>query len=98
MKILNLPVLWFDKKEHQPDKISNKVTNSCRGLHGFSDRYIGHALIITTTAVFCIFGALVLEWRTGLVALIVIPLMILTQSFQMAFVMGLSESKEKIYN
>jgi ABC-type multidrug transport system fused ATPase/permease subunit len=97
-KTLNLPVAWFDKQENQPDTVTNTVTNSCRALHGFADRYIGHALIILTTVVLCIAGTLIFEWRTGLVALVLIPLMILAQSIQMASVKGLSASKEKIYN
>jgi ATP-binding cassette, subfamily B, bacterial len=97
MKILNLPVPWFDKKEHQPGTITNTVTNSCRALHGFTEKYISHVLIIITTIVVCVIGSLIFEWRTGLVSLVLIPMMIFSQAIQLAFVNGMAESKGKIY-
>ena len=57
-----------------------------------------HVFIIISNILFSLIGAVIFEWRTGLTAFGLIPLIILSQYIQLGFVQGLAASKGKIYN
>jgi len=56
---------------------------------------MAHLIINISTLVFGIILALVYEWRTALVALGLLPLIILSQAVQMAYSNGLVEDTDK---
>lgn len=59
--------------------------------------FVPHLLIIIVNILFSLVGALVFEWRTGLTSFGLIPLIVISQGVQLSFVLGLTESKNKIY-
>jgi len=73
------------------------VTQGCRVIQGFTQRYIAYLILIILNILFSLIGAVAFEWRTGLTAVGLVPLIILSQAIQLAFIKGLTESKDKIY-
>ena len=97
-KILKMPVAWFEDPLNQPQKITAELTNSCKTIYSFVEMYLSHISIILTNILVSIIGAIVFEWRTGLTSLGLIPLIIISQGIQLAFIKDLTEGKGKIYS
>lgn len=52
---------------------------------------------IATCVIYSIAGGIALDWRTGLTSLALIPLIILSQGIQFAFIQGFSSQKASVY-
>jgi ABC-type transport system involved in cytochrome bd biosynthesis fused ATPase/permease subunit len=92
-----MPVSWFERKKNQPEKLTNTVTQGCRVIQGFTQRYVAYLILIVLNILFSLIGAVAFDWRTGLTAVGLIPLIMVSQAIQLAFIKGLTESKDKIY-
>jgi ABC-type multidrug transport system fused ATPase/permease subunit len=54
--------------------------------------------IIIINICICVIGAIYFDWRTGLTALSLIPLILIAQSFQFKFLSGYADFKGKAYD
>lgn len=53
--------------------------------------------MVLVTVIYSLIGSLIFEWRTSLASFGLIPLIILSQGIQMAFVTSFAETKMKFY-
>lgn len=60
--------------------------------------YVAHLVLITVNILISLIGSVIIEWRTGLTSMALIPLLIVAQGIQLAFVKGFTETKDKIYS
>jgi ABC-type multidrug transport system fused ATPase/permease subunit len=95
--VLRLPMSWFDREENQPDRVTSKITTSCKTVYSFVKLEISCILITFLSLMVAIIGSIALEWRTGLAALALIPFMALLQIAQLSYTFGFSEGTGKIY-
>ena len=70
---------------------------ACKHLYVFMKMFLCHFIIVITNILYSLIGAVVFEWRTGLTAFGIIPLIIISQLMQSSFVHGMTESKGKMY-
>lgn len=92
-----MPVSWFHHSDRQPEKLTSVMTQSCKTLYNFLKEYTPHLIFVLSSIVSSMIGALAFEWRTGLTSFGLIPLIMLSQAIQLAFIQGMAESKSKIY-
>ena len=55
-------------------------------------------MLITVNILISLIGSVIIEWRTGLTSMALIPLLIVAQGIQLAIVKGFTETKDKIYS
>ena len=59
-------------------------------LYNFVEIYIPQLTLIIVNVIASLVGAIIFEWRTGLTAMGLIPLIILAQAIQLGFIQGFS--------
>lgn len=74
-----------------------KLTTSCKAIHGLLNLEIPILISIAICIVYSIAGGIFLDWRTGLTSLGLIPLIVLSQAIQFAFIQGFATQKSAIY-
>ena len=74
-----------------------RLTSSCKTMYNFAQLFLPNLVMIINNIICCVIGAAIFEWRTGLTALALIPLIILAQAIQLGFMQGFSEFKGKIF-
>lgn len=97
LKMLNLPVPWFDRPENNSGTLSTYLNSSCLKIQG---------LITGTISVFCqnfgiigtgIFIGFYFEWRSALVTLGILPLMAIAGGLSEFFRTGLDDKSLEAY-
>ena len=97
VKLLNLPLSWFEREENQYEKVIMKLTSNCKIIHSFFSLELAAFTILLANIIFSLIGALYFEWRTALSTLGMIPLILLSQVIQFTFINGFMEEKGKFY-
>lgn len=97
LKILKMPVPWFDKPKNSSGNISTRLASDCHTVNGLLTTYLGLLIQILTTLISGIIIAFLYEWRTSLVAFGLLPIMIISGAIQMAFTQGFSDKTDKAY-
>jgi ABC-type multidrug transport system fused ATPase/permease subunit len=90
-----MPVPWFEDQQHGDGHIGASLENDCRIVNSIFTTYMARLIMNISTLIFGISMALYYEWRTALVALGLLPLIIISQAVQMAYSNGLSESTDR---
>ena len=80
-----MPIPWFDKPENSSGSLAARLAADCASVNELITTYISVSIQCLTTLVAGATVALIYEWRTSLVALGLLPLMILSGVVQMAF-------------
>ena len=88
-----MPIAWFERPNNSPEKIISTISISCKALYSFQKLFINYFLMISTSIIFSLVGAIIFEWRTGSTTIALLPLILLSQFIQFGFVQGLSASK-----
>lgn len=90
-KILKMPVEWFDKSENNCGVLSKRLGADCLTINGMATTYIYIMIGSATTFIAGVVIALIYEWRTALVALGFMPLVMLAGAIRTKFRSGLTQ-------
>ncbi len=80
-----MPGAWFDKPKNSSGALSARLASDCSTVNGLMTTFISIFIQSLTTLISGIVIAFIYEWRTSLVALGMLPLMIISGAVQMAF-------------
>ena len=72
-----MPIVWFDKPRNSCGSISASLASDCERVNGLITTYISIVFQNLTTLICGIIIAFIYDWRTTLVALGLIPLMVI---------------------
>ena len=92
-----MPIVWLDQPKNSSGSLSARLASDCQTVNGLTTTYI---CILVQNIANLIAGmtiALVFEWRTALVAIGLIPLMMIAGAIQMAFTTGFSAKTDVAY-
>lgn len=95
--MLKMPVRWLDLPRNSSGALSARLASDCKTVNGLTTTYISILMQNIANLVAGIVIALVFEWRTALIAMGLIPLMILVGAIQMAFTNGFSSNTDAAY-
>ena len=76
-KILKMPITWFDEPKNASGALSSRLATDCESVNGLITTLIAIVIQSVTTLIAGVVIALIYEWRTSLVALGLLPLMII---------------------
>lgn len=96
-KILKMPIPWFDKEKNSSGSLSARLASDCKAVKGLVTTYINVTITSVVTLIAGVVIALIYEWRTSLVALGLLPLIVISGVIQMAFTDGFSDKTDKVY-
>lgn len=77
LKMLKMPIAWLDQPRNSSGALSARLASDCQTVNGLTTTYISIIAQNIANLVAGIVIALIYEWRTSLVAIGLIPLMIL---------------------
>ena len=95
--MLRMPVPWFDKPENASGSLAARLAADCALVNQLLTTFIAVMIQSLVTIVAGITIALIYEWRTSLVALGLIPLILLSGIIQMNVTQGFSDKTDKVY-
>ena len=72
-----MPVYWFDRTDNNCGVLSTRLGTDCQTINGMATTYIYIMIQSLSTLVAGIIIAFIYEWRTSLVALGTMPLVVL---------------------
>ena len=78
MKILKMPIAWFDKPKNASGSLSARLASDCHAVNGLITTFFSITIQSATTLLAGVIIAFVFEWRTSLVALGLLPFMIIS--------------------
>ena len=83
LKILKMPIPWFDKPKNSSGALSARLASDCKAVNGIVTTFISISIQSATTLIAGVVIALIYEWRTSLVALGLLPLIVISGMVQM---------------
>ena len=92
-----MPIAWLDQPRNNSGALSARLASDCQTVNGLTTTYICIIVQNITNLLAGIIIALFYEWRTALVAIGLIPLMILAGAIEMAFTTGFSAKTDVAY-
>jgi len=96
-KMLKMPIYWFDKPDNNTGILSTRLGTDCQTINGMSTTYIYIMVQSLTTLVAGIILALIYEWRTALVSIGAMPLVMLAGYIRSKFREGIIEKEDEAY-
>lgn len=96
-KILKMPIPWFDKPKHASGTLASRLAADCTAVNDLITTFVAVTIQSITTLIAGAAISFIYEWRTTLVALGLLPLMIISGIIQMAFTEGFSDKTDKIF-
>ena len=92
-----MPVPWFDIPRNNAGVLTSRLSTDCTMVNKVTTTIVQFYVQCLSTFVSGVVIALVYEWRTALVALALLPLMILAGAAQMAMTTGFSDKTDEVY-
>lgn len=92
-----MPIYWFDRPENNTGILATRLSSDCQTINGMATTYIYIIIQCIGTFVAGLIIALVYEWRTALVALGSLPLVMLAGAIRSKFREGLMERADEAY-
>ena len=92
-----MPVPWFDIPRNNAGTLTARLSTDCNLVNSVTTTIVGIMIQNVSTLLAGIIIAFVHEWRTALVALGLLPLMILCGVAQMAMSTGFSDKTDAAY-
>lgn len=92
-----MPVPWFDIPRNNAGVLTSRLSTDCTMVNKVTTTIVQVYVQCLSTFVSGVVIALVYEWRTALVALALLPLMILAGAAQMAMTTGFSDKTDEVY-
>jgi ATP-binding cassette subfamily B (MDR/TAP) protein 1 len=96
-KILKMPVPWFDIPRNNAGTLTARLSTDCQLVNTMTTTTASILIQNISTLVAGVIIAFVNEWRTSLVSLGLLPLMIICGIVQMAFSTGFSDKTDVAY-
>lgn len=92
-----MPVSWFDKSKNSSGTLSTRLASDCHTINQLIITFIPILFQTFTTLIAGVVIAFIYEWRTALVALGLLPLLIIGGIIEMGFTTGFSDKTDKVY-
>jgi ATP-binding cassette subfamily B (MDR/TAP) protein 1 len=92
-----MPISWLDKPKNSSGALSARLASDCQTVNGLTTTYVSILIQNIATLAAGIIISFIYEWRTSLVALGLIPLMIISGAIQMQFTTGFSAKTDSAY-
>ena len=92
-----MPIYWFDKADNNCGVLSTRLGTDCQTINGMATTYIYLVIQCLSTLIAGVVIALIYEWRTALVALGSLPLVMLSGFIRSKFRNGQMEQLDKAY-
>jgi ATP-binding cassette subfamily B (MDR/TAP) protein 1 len=89
-----MPIYWFDRPENNTGILATRLSTDCQTINGMATTYIYIVIQSLTTLIAGVVLALIYEWRTALVALGAMPLVMLAGAVKSKFREGLMEKAD----
>ena len=97
LKILKMPIPWFDKPKNASGSLSARLASDCHTVNSLITTFYSILVQSFTTLIAGIVIAFIYEWRTSLVAVGLLPIIVFAGIIQMAFTQGFSDKTDKAY-
>lgn len=97
-RLLRVPVSYFEKKENSYEIVVARITTHCKTLNSLIAGQIPIMIQIAVNLAFSLIGGIVLDWRTGLTSIGLLPFLLLAQMIQFSYIEGFASQKESIYS
>ena len=95
--MLKMPIPWFDVPRNNAGTLAARLSTDCQIVNSLITTYISILVESLSSLLTGIIIAFVFEWRTALVAVALIPLMILAGAIKMAMNTGFSAKTDEAY-
>lgn len=92
-----MPVPWFDIPRNNAGILTTRLSTDCTTINKVTTTIVGVYVQSVATLISGVVIALVYEWRTALVAMGLLPLLILAGAAQMAMMTGFSDKSDAVY-
>ena len=92
-----MPITFFDKPKNASGSLSARLASDCSTVNGLITTFFSVLIQSITTLLAGIVIALIYEYRTALVAIALLPVIIFAGVIHMAFSQGFSEKNDKAY-
>lgn len=92
-----MPVPWFDIPRNNGGTLTARLSTDCQLVNTMTTTTVSILIQNLSTLIAGIIIAFVYEWRTALVALGLLPLMIISGVIQMAMNTGFSDKTDASY-
>lgn len=95
--MLKMPIIWFDIPKNNAGGLTARLSADCKSVNGLTTTFIGVTIQNIVTLVTALTIGFIFEWRTSLVTLGLIPLMIIAGAVQMNMNTGFSAQTDTAY-
>lgn len=92
-----MPIPWFDIPRNNAGTLTARLSTDCQLVNTMTTTTISILIQNVSTLIAGIVIAFVHEWRTALVALGLLPLMVIAGLIQMSFNTGFSDKTDASY-
>ena len=92
-----MPIAWFDKPKNASGSLSARLASDCHTVNSLITTFYSILVQSLTTLVAGIIIAFIYEWRTSLVAVGLLPIIVFSGMIHMAFTQGFSDKTDKAY-
>lgn len=89
-KMLKMPIPWYDVPKNNPGGLTARLASDCKMVNGLTTTFVGITIQNLVTLVASLIIGFIYEWRTSLVTVGLIPIMILAGAVQMKQSTGFS--------
>ncbi|KAL4455399.1 hypothetical protein ABPG74_012551 [Tetrahymena malaccensis] len=96
-KYLKMPISWFDHPHNTPGSLTQKLSTDCQAVNNMTSSTLGIQLSNTSSLVSALALAFSADWRTTLVGLSLMPLMVLSQAWYMSRMEGFGEKTDAAF-
>ncbi|EAS04625.2 ABC transporter family protein (macronuclear) [Tetrahymena thermophila SB210] len=96
-KYLKMPISWFDHPHNTPGSLTQKLSTDCQAVNNMTSSTLGIQLSNVSSLVSALALAFSADWRTTLVGLSLMPLMVLSQAWYMSRMEGFGEKTDAAF-
>lgn len=96
-KMLKMPVSWFDIPKNNAGTLTARLSTDCQVVNSMTTTVVQILIQNLSTLISGLIIAFNYEWRTSLVALGLLPLMIIAGGIQMSISTGFSDKTDAAY-
>ena len=92
-----MPIPWFDKPKNSSGSLSTRLASDCHTINSLITTFMPVLFQSLVTLIAGIIIALVFEWRTSLVAIGLLPIIVFSGVIHMKFTQGFGDKTDKAY-
>lgn len=95
--MLKMPIPWYDIPKNNAGGLTARLASDCKMVNGLTTTFVGVTLQNVVTLGASLIIGFIFEWRTSLVTVGLMPLMILAGIVQMKQSTGFSSQTDTAY-